>query len=70
VSQRAAGWAVDDLRPAEPDLRARRGEVVCEAVYALIRPELGLVADALGAAGVASEWSCWWCGHSVVALRR
>ena len=52
MSQRAAGWAVDDLRPAEPDLRARRGEGVCEAVYALILPELGLVAGALGSAGV------------------
>jgi hypothetical protein len=57
VSQRAAGRAVDGLRPAEPDLRARRGEGVWEAGYALILPELGLIADALGSAGVASEWS-------------
>jgi uncharacterized membrane protein YtjA (UPF0391 family) len=53
VSQRAAGWAVDDLRLAEPDLRARRGEGVCEVVYTLILPELGRMADALGPAGVA-----------------
>jgi uncharacterized membrane protein YtjA (UPF0391 family) len=53
VSQRAAGWAVDDLRLAEPDLRARRGEGVYEVVYALRLPELGRVVDALGSAWVA-----------------
>jgi uncharacterized membrane protein YtjA (UPF0391 family) len=53
VSQRASWWAVDDLRLAEPDLRARRGEGVCEVVYALILPELGRVAGALDSAGVA-----------------
>jgi uncharacterized membrane protein YtjA (UPF0391 family) len=53
VSQRAAGWAVDDLRLPEPDLRTRRGEGVYEVVYALRLPELGRVVDALGSAGVA-----------------